>query len=140
MTNSAEVYFIVWGRFIPSQFSSQLGIEATRTSSSGKSKDEPLKSQSSEWIFSSGEVEADVINVSQLATDLINLLRPFEDKLRETIQEAGLKSQLQVKVDLAPHKVVDHETADGVEIGFTPEVVSFLSNLDASIDVDTYYD
>jgi hypothetical protein len=141
MTNEGEVYFTFWGGdFDPDEISMLMNIEPTKIYKKGTPiSGEPTPTHS-KWILSGGIVKNDFINIYKMSSILISRLEPLEEKIAAIMKKYKLKASLQVNIDFAPHKMVGFENIDGAEIGFEPEVVRFLSNVGASIDVDVCYE
>lgn len=141
MTNEGEVYFSFWGGdFNPDDISKLLGIEPTKIYKKGERIIGEGTPTSSQWILSEGIVKEDVIDIYKMSSNLISKLKPLEKRIIEIVGKYKLKTALQVNIDFAPHKMFDWENIDAAEIGFEPEVIRFLSNVGASIDVDVSYD
>jgi hypothetical protein len=97
MTNGGEVYFGLWGdNFDPSVLS--LGVEPTKI----KRKADP-RPKHSFWVFSTGKVRADLIDVYELSSSLIAKLEPHTDKIIKAMKEHSLEAVLQVVLTVTPN-------------------------------------
>jgi hypothetical protein len=127
MTNEGEVYFKLWGgNFDPARLS--LGLEPTKTQCKG----DPRPKHSS-WIFSTGKLRADLIDVYEMSSSLISQLEPHADKIIQAMKQHSLEAVLEVVLTIT--------TSDQIStpaIGFDPRVITFLSTVGASVDIDTY--
>ena len=131
MTNTGEVYFALYGDdFEPEELTHFVGIEPT----SVHRKALPLPKQSS-WQVSSGKLENDVIDIYEASNGLIAHLRPYAEKIVEARHQFKLDAVLQVVLWISTD-----ESNSTPAIGFETEVISFLSIVGASIDIDTYLD
>lgn len=129
MTNKGEVYFALYGDdFDPDDATNIIGIAPTST----KRKATP-RPKFSQWKFSVGEIEDDVIDVYEMSSNLVDTLKKYEDNILIAIKTLGLKAKFQV--------VLWVSTDDSIStpaIGFEPEVISFIHKLGAYVDIDTY--
>ena len=129
VTNEGEVYFRLWGEgFDPDDVTALLGIEPTKTELKG----DPIPRHAS-WNVSEGKLEADVIDVYEMSSALVKRLEPVAENIVEAMKKYGLQAVLQVVLS-----VTSDDSKPTPAIGFESNVVSFLSAIGASIDVDTY--
>jgi hypothetical protein len=129
VTNEGEVYFCLYGKnFEPSEVTRLLGLEPT----SVRREASPIPKHSS-WNLSSGVIKNDLIDVYELSSALVSLLIPHAERICVAKRDMNLEAVLQVVLWIT----ID-ETKSTPAIGFEPEVISFLSAVGASIDVDTY--
>jgi hypothetical protein len=128
--NEGEVYFALKADFDfdPAVITQRLGVEPTRILRKG----DPRPKITS-WILSSGKVVDEVVDVSALSSQLVTRLAPLSERIKQLITELDLSAVFQVVL----HITVD-DTKSTPAIGFDPETIKFLSNVGASIDVDTY--
>ncbi len=127
MPNEGEVYFGLFGDdFDPEVLS--IGIAPTRI----RRKAHPTPKHSS-WVYSSGKVRDDLIDVYEMASSLVAALEPHADRIVEAKRAYGLEAVLEVVLTIT----LD-ETKSTPAIGFDSRVISFLSRVGASIDIDTY--
>ena len=129
MTNEGEVYFRLWGEdFDPDDVTTLLGIEPTKTELKG----DPIPRHTS-WKLSGGKLESDVIDVYEMASALARKLAPVAENIIEAMKQHELQAVFQVVL-----WVTSDDSKPTPAIGFEPNVISFLSTIGASIDVDTY--
>jgi hypothetical protein len=126
MSNEGEVYFGLFGDFEPSQL--RLGITPTRT----KKKAEPIPKKSC-WIYSSGKVYGEAVDVYKLASSVVKALEPHADEIVEIKRKLGLYAVLEVVLTISADERISTPA-----IGFESHVISFLNKVGATIDVDTY--
>ena len=127
MSNEGEVYFALFGRNLdPNVVTDLIGLQPTSTHRLAPPKD-------SSWELSSGKVEGELIDVYLMASDLVSRLLPHQDGIIRAKQQCGLQAVLQVVL-----RVSVDESVSTPAIGFTSEVINFLSSVGASVDVDTY--
>ena len=127
MPNEGEVYFVLFGDdFDPTSLS--IGIAPTRT----RRKAHPTPKRSS-WVYSTGKMRNDLIDVYEMASSLVATLGPHVDRILEAKQAYGLEAVLEVVITIT----LD-ETKSTPAIGFDSRVISFLNRVGASIDIDTY--
>lgn len=129
MTNEGEVYFALYGdEFDPQEVTSIVGIAP---SSVHRKKGRSLGR--SMWKLSAGKLEADVIDVYDMTSALVDRLRPRGRQIIAAKQRFSMEAVLQVVL-----RITTDETVSTPAIGFSREVIEFLSSVGASIDVDTY--
>ena len=127
MPNECEVYFALFGDdFDPASLS--IGVAPTRI----KRKSNPIPRQSS-WIYSTGKIRSDLIDVYQMSSSLIEALTPHIDSILMAKHKLGLDAVLEVVLTITPDEMVSTPA-----IGFDSYVVSFLNAVGATIDIDTY--
>jgi len=128
-SNKGEVYFALVGDdFDPSEVTQLVGLSPT---SSGR-KGAPIPKQGW-WMISAGKVEGEIIDVYGMSSALVERLAPYSQRI--------IRAKQQLKLDAVLEVVLWISTDDSIStpaIGFTPEVVSFLNSVGASIDIDTY--
>jgi len=128
--NEGEVYFSLWAdhAFDPEVITKRLGIEPTRVIR----KADPRPKISS-WELSSGKVVDEVVDVYELASQLVSRLAPVAERVQQLISDLDLSAVLQVVL-----RITMDDTKSTPAIGFDREVIRFLGTVGASIDVDTY--
>lgn len=127
MRNEGRVHFELSGNdFDPENL--PIGIEPTKTARKGS-----LAHRRCFWIFSGEKVEASIIDIREMSARVVGELEPYAAAIREAVSRHDLTPVLKVVLTVAPES-----TAAIPQIGFTPEVVSFLGEVGASIDVDLY--
>ena len=127
MANEGEVYFGLFGDdFDPESLS--IGIAPTRV----RRKAHPTPKRSS-WVYSTGRVRDDAIDVYEMASSLVATLEPHADRIVDAKRAYGLEAVLEVVLTIT----LD-QTKSTPAIGFDSRVISFLNKVGASIDIDTY--
>ena len=130
MMNEGEVYFALCSEadFDPHDITRAVGIESSRT----KRRASPRPKHTS-WEVSSGRVESAVIDIYAMSSALISRLQAHADKIVQAKRQFGLTAYLEVVLWIS----VDEATSTPA-IGFDMNVISFLYEVGAHIDVDTY--
>lgn len=127
MRNEGRVHFELSGDdFDPDALF--IGIEPTKTA-----RKRSATNRHCVWIFSGQQVEAGVLDIREMSAQLVRDLAPHAQALREAIRKHDLTVVLRVVLTMAPEATVAIP-----QIGFRPEVVSFLGELGALIDVDLF--
>ena len=127
MPNEGEVYFGLFGDdFDPESLT--IGVDPTRT----RRKAEPIPKHSS-WIFSSGKQRGEIIDVYKMASSVVSALRPHAERIVEAKRTHKLEAILEVVLTISAD-----ESTSTPAIGFDSDVIAFLNQVGASIDVDTY--
>lgn len=128
-TNACEVYFALFGAdFDPDEVTEIVGLQPTKT----MRRADPVPKHSG-WIVSEGKVEGDCIDIYDLSSSLIAKIAPYKAELVRAKRALGLDAVLEVVLWISTD-----ESISTPAIGFDSEVISFLSDIGASIDVDTY--
>jgi hypothetical protein len=125
-----EVYFALKGDydFAPALVTARLGIDPDPREAKGGSKP-----QDNELGALVGEMEAEVVDVYAMSSQLIKRLAPTAERMKQAMSELGLSAVLQVVL----HITVD-DAKPTPAIGFDAKTINFLSSVGAFIDVDTY--
>jgi hypothetical protein len=126
----AEVYFGLHGTgFAPDAVTRIVGLEPTGVVLPRSHR------RGTTWKISTGKVARDLIDVYEMSSDLVARLQPNMEGILKAKAQFDLSAFLQVVLifDVA-------ETKSTPTIGFDGYVVSFLSSVGASIDIDTYVD
>lgn len=128
-TNACEVYFALFGtEFDPDEVTEIIGLQPSNT----KRQAEP-RPKHSWWIVSEGKVEADSIDIYELSKSLVAKLAPYKADIARAKRTFDLDAVLEVVLWISTD-----ESVSTPAIGFEPDVISFLSDIGASIDIDTY--
>ena len=128
-TNEGEVYFALEANdFDLNEVTKYIGIEPTYT----KKKGYPIP-KTTLWVYSSGKVKQDCIDVYDMASNLISTLEPKTDLIIKAINDFKLSPRLEVVLRFSYN-----ENISTPAIGFDKKTIAFLSNVGAYIDVDTY--
>ena len=129
MTNEGEVYFgLIGGDFDPKEMSDFLGIEPTKAKKKGKPRP-----KMSYWCISSGKVVGEIVDVYQMCTDLLKIVKPYKEKIILAKEQFQVDAYLEVVLWISTD-----ESISTPAIGFDSEVIQFLNEVGAAIDVDTY--
>ena len=127
--NHGEVYFTVFGdEFDPNELTRAIGIEPT----SVRIKASPTPKFTS-WKLSTGKVSAEVIDVYEMAGQVIDRLAPKTKEIAAFIQGHNLSASLNVVLTIS-----FDEQLSTPAIGLTEPMIRFLAEVGAAIDVDTY--
>jgi hypothetical protein len=129
MTNEGEVYFgLIGGDFDPTEMTSFIGIEPTKA----KKKSEPIPKMSY-WRVSSGKIVGEIVDVYQMCTDLLKIIKPYKEKFILAKEQFHVDAYLEVVLCISTD-----ESISTPAIGFDNEVIQFLYEVGAAIDIDTY--
>jgi Domain of unknown function (DUF4279) len=127
--NEGYVYFGLRGDdFDPAEVSSVVGIKAT----GGKRKAHPVP-KISYWRYGTERKKAELIDVFELSSRLVKDLTPHIEGILKAKKEFRLEAVLEVVLTISPDKSIPMPS-----IGFEKDVIDFLHNVGATIDVDTY--
>jgi hypothetical protein len=128
--NEGEVYFALKGDydFDPGVVTQRLGIEPTRV----MRKADPRPKITS-WMLSSGKVVDDVVDVYAMSSKLVSRLAGSSESIKQLMAELNLSAVLQIVL-----RITMDDSKSMPAIGFDEGTIKFLSNVGASIDVDTY--
>ena len=127
MPNEGRVYFGLFGdEFDPESLS--IGVSPTEAAHKGDPIPKP-----SRWIYYSEKIQDDLIDVYDMASSLVKELSPYTDQIREAIKKYNLEAVFEVVLTIAPN-----ESASTPMVGFDADVIAFLQEVGASIDVDIY--
>ena len=128
--NEGEVYFALMGddAFDPDVITQRLGIEPSEV----MRKADP-RPKISRWTLSSGKVVDEVVDVYAMSSELVSRLADSRETIKELMAELRLSAVLQVVL-----RITMDDTKSTPAIGFDEKTIHFLSNVGASIDVDTY--
>lgn len=128
--------FIVRGsRFDPDECTALLGIQPTKVWRFGDLIPKTiLRRKDNGWLLSSGDQAVDEKNSINLVTqvnDLVGCLQPHTVKLKEMRGRLSLETKL--------YCVLYIESDDRPTIQFGPDVIAWLAEVGAGIDVVTYH-
>ena len=132
-TNEGRVYFALDGDdFDPDEVTKFLGIQPTSVMRKGSKVDGKLPKINS-WSVSTENVVNEHIDVFEMATEIINILKPKKSLIIQAKERFNVSPRLEVVLWYSVNE--EHSTP---AIGFEPETVSFLGEIGAFIDIDTY--
>jgi hypothetical protein len=132
MTNQGEVYFALRGsEFDPNEVTKILGIQPT--SILLKNSFTPVRPRLSSWKVSTGKITGDVIDVYEMSSEIVARIEMAKDDIIRIKKQLDLESVLQVVL-----WITMDDTKSTPAIGFEKNVIAFLSEVGATIDIDTY--
>ena len=132
-SNEGRVYFALDGDdFEPDVVTKILGILPTSVMRKGSKIPNKLPAKNS-WELSTENVVNDYIDVFAMAESITDTLVPVKDKLKGVIETYNLVPRLEVVLWFSVNE--EHSTP---AIGFEPSTLSFLGEIGAFIDIDTY--
>jgi hypothetical protein len=132
-TNEGRVYFALDGDdFEPDAVTEVLGISPTSVMRKGSKIPNKLPAKNS-WELSTENIVNDYIDVFAMAESITDTLMPIKDKLKGVIEAYNLVPRLEVVLWFSVNE--EHSTP---AIGFEPSTISFLGEIGAFIDIDTY--
>lgn len=133
-TNEGYVYFAFSGKdFDPDELTAFLGIRPTTAWKKGTRNPERGLPKRDIWNFSSERVVDELIDVYELSSQLVEQLKPKTQRIIEAKSRFNVEPYLQVVLYISMHE--EHSTP---AIGFEVDVIEFLAQVGASIDIDTY--
>lgn len=131
--NERRVYFALDGDdFDPDEVTKFIGIEPTSVMRKG-SKAGGKSPKVSSWTISTENVIDEYIDVLGMATEIVSLLKPKKKVIIQAIEKFNVKPRLEVVLWFSFNG--EHSTPAN---GFEPDTVSFLGEIGAFIDIDTY--
>lgn len=132
-TNEGKVYFALDGDdFDHDEVTKFLGIKPTRIVIKGEMVPGRFPKKNS-WHLSTGNIVNDHIDVFDMATSIVNELKPKKDLIIEAKSRFNLSTRLEVVLMISSNE--KHSTP---AIGFEVDTIKFLSEVGALIDIDTY--
>lgn len=132
-TNEGRVYFALDASdFDPDELTQFLGIEPTSIKRKGE-RIPNLVPKNYSWILSTENVVNNYIDVSKMATSIIDQLKPKKQLILDAITKYKLYPRFEVVLWISINQ--EHSTP---AIGFEIETVKFLGEIGAFIDIDTY--
>lgn len=133
MKNKGRVCFNLWGDFSPADATKMIGIEPTESWFKHERFPERKVPKASIWDYSSEEVDAEIVDIYELSKNLVANLKPHAREIKEFVEDNKLRATLEVILYISPDEMVSTPI-----IGFGREVIDFLSEIGAIIDIDTY--
>ena len=129
LTNAGYVHFTLYGdNFNPDELTKLIGITPTST----KIKGNPTPKYTM-WEFSTDKIENDFIDVYEMSSFVVSKLAPYSSNIRNAVKTFNLKPMLSVAL-----WITSDESKSTPAIGFDENVIAFLNEVGATIDVDTY--
>ena len=127
--NECEVYFALKSDDINADdITRQLGIQPTSVTK--KANPAP---KCHIWKYSSGKKEAELIDIGDMSSSIIEVLKPKADKIASIVKEYDLGAVLELVLWISTDDSVSTPA-----IVFENDTLNFLSKVGASIDIDTY--
>ncbi len=114
--------------FDPDELSNFIGLAPTKA----KKKAYPIPKKTY-WQLSTETVENEIVDIYKMSSSLIKTIKPYTEKIIEAKQKFNLESYLQVVL-----WITTDESKSTPIIGFETDVIDFLHEVQASIDIDTY--
>ena len=133
MVNEGYVYISVRGDFDPEEFTAQVGVLPSETWRKGERNASRMIPSVSGWTLSSPRIRGEVIDLYRLADELLDSVTEKISNLREAAHSHGVKICLQM--------VIYSSVLDSVPtpiIGLSERSIMILSQLGASLDIDSY--
>ena len=134
-TNEGKICFAFYGDemkdFSPSELTKFLGLIPTATSKKGERLGKYPKS--SRWEFSTGKKSGDVIDIYDMGNEIIAMLESKKELIIKAIERFHVSPCLNIVLWISTNEEISTPA-----IGFDLAVIKFLSDVGASIDIDTY--
>jgi hypothetical protein len=132
-TNEGRVYFALDGDgFDPTELTRFLGIEPTLVIRKGSKIPNNIPKFNS-WKFSTENIVNEHIDVFDMASDIVNILKPVKHLILQAKERFNVTPRFEVVLWFSMNEV--HSTP---AIGFDADTVKFLGDVGAFIDIDTY--
>ena len=132
-TNEGRVYFSLDGDdFNPDELTVFLGIKPTSVRRKGSKVPGKIPKMNS-WELSTEQVIDEYIDVFEMATAVVNQLKPKKDLILEAKERFKVSPRFEVVLCFSMNE--EHPTP---AIGFEIETVEFLGEIGAFVDIDTY--
>ena len=135
MPSKNYVYFGIRGEFDPDELAAEIGLTPTKSLAKHSRDAERRIPRTSILRFAQTHAKDDdqVIDFYKLAESVYNKLKGHAQKIHDAVKTHDASATFQV--------VLDFPVSDEVStpaIGFSEDVVRFISDTGASIDIDTY--
>lgn len=132
-TNEGRVYFTLDGDdFDPNELTRFLGIEPTSVLRKGSKIPDKIPKMNS-WQLSTENIVYEYIDVFEMATEIVNKLKPAKHLIIQAKDRFRVSPRLEVVLWFSMNE--EHSTP---AIGFEIDTVKFLGEVGAFIDIDTY--
>ncbi|MDJ0579492.1 DUF4279 domain-containing protein [Crocosphaera sp.] len=130
-TNECYVYFALDGEdFEPNDVTDYLNIEPTSVRRKGERLPGRIPRYSS-WVLSTQKIINEIIDVDEMASELIKILEPKTNQINEIAEKLNLATRLEVVL-----WITTDDTQTTPMISFNVNSINFLSNVNAYIDID----
>lgn len=128
--SQARVYFVVFGdNFSPSEFTRQLNLEPTDFGLKGEVRKSGASLKECFWKYQLNETDA----LEELESSLLYLVDIFKNKIG-FIKNYMIKNNLNSKCFI----VIDSKNNENNGVALNPDFISFLHELNASIEISIY--
>lgn len=127
------VYFALRGDFDTDEVTQRVGLTPTKALRKHEKDPERKTPRFSHWDYSTPVVRGKHVDVYELASQITANLRPHAGAIRQAVQDLGLSATLQVVLYI---NWIDETPTPA--IGFHRDVVQFLADVGATVDIDTY--
>lgn len=131
--NEGRVYFALDGNdFDPDDITKFLGLEPTNIRRKGSRIPGKVPRMNS-WELSTDQVIDESINIFELSTQIVSILKPKLDLIIESKSRFNAETRFQVVLTFSTN-----EECSTPSIGFEVETTRFLGAIGAFVDIDTY--
>lgn len=131
--NEGRVYFSLDSEVVnPSKIQKVLNVPGAVVIHKG-SKANGILPRHNSWRLSTETVVAEILDIYTVTLQLVEKLIPYENTLKQVIQEYDLKARLEVVLWFSKDESISMPI-----LGFDAKIINFLSEVGAYIDVDTY--
>jgi len=131
--NEGKVYFAFDGEdFNPHEITNFLGLQPSKIKLKAELPSGKLPKYSS-WILSTENIVNEYIDVFDMATSLVKILKPKINLINDARKKYNVTTRMEVVLFFS----VDEGTSTPA-IGFEAETIDFLGKVGANIDIDTY--
>ncbi|WP_020410082.1 DUF4279 domain-containing protein [Hahella ganghwensis] len=131
-TNEARVYFALDGDIDPEEVTNVLEITPSEIRRKGDRMGGRLPKHDS-WILSTDKIADDYVDIYELSKEIVDQLKGKKDLVNLARNRFSLTTRLVVVLRIATNDEIPTPA-----MGFDPEVVRFLGEVGAFIDIDTY--
>ena len=135
MSSRAYAYLSLSGDFDPAEITARIGLEPSKSIAKHTKDPERGIPKTALLRYAQSHSEDEVPDVIALADEVVSALEPHASVLSEIVKEHGIQARLEVV--LVVDKKADLSTP---AIGFSKRAVAFLAEIQAFIDVDTYFE
>ena len=135
MSSRAYAYLGLSGDFAPAEISPLISLEPSKSIAKHAKDPERGIPKTALLRYAQSHSEDQVPDVIALADEVVSALEPHTAVLREIVKDHKIQARLEVV--LVVDKKADLSTP---AIGFSSRAVAFLAEIQAFIDVDTYFE
>ncbi len=131
--NEGRVYFALDGDdFDPDELTLFLGIEPSYILRKGSRIPGRVPVKNS-WSISTENIVNEYINIFEMSSSIIKIIKPFKGKILEAVDAFKLTPRFEVVLSIS---MSDEYSTPA--LGFEADDISFLGEIGAFIDIDTY--